>query len=80
MFAVVEGGDAPHDLPGGVAGDPADRLPVGEQLVAAGIEDGPDVAVERADPVAVAPVYFLRQVEPLPLQSRGDDLLQDVLV
>ena len=80
LLAVVESRDAAHDLAAAVARHPADRLAVGEQLVARRVEDLLDVLIQRADPVAVTFVYPFGQVEPLAHQRRRRDLLQDVFL
>ncbi len=80
LLAVVEGRDAPHDLAVGATHHPADGLAVGEEFVLRRVEHLPHVGVERADPVAVAFVDLLGQVEPFAFGPGRGHLLQRVCV
>ena len=78
LFAVVEGGDAPHHLVLAVAYQPANRFAVAEERIAGGIEDLFDILVERAHPVAVAFVDAFGQVQEFARQLGRGYLLQGI--
>ena len=78
LLAVVEGGDAAHDLSRGVAQHPAYGLAAREKVVLRGIEHRADRGVERTHPVAVAAVDSFGQVEPLAFESGVGHLLQGI--